>query len=115
MSSQPRPHPGRIDIPTLLIGDLLAREGVYGRTRITRAVAHAQARREQGIATYGTALQSHNGRDAAQDLIDEQCDATHYARQRYEETGARHWWLIYERQLGLWLDTLDLRERWSGA
>jgi hypothetical protein len=39
------------------------------------------ARREVGIARYGTALQAHNGRDALRDLYEELLDAACYIRQ----------------------------------
>lgn len=113
--AQPAPRAGRRDIPALVIRDLLAREGVYGKARVNLAIAHVQARRMQGIATYGTPLQAHNGRNAGRDVLDEQCDAAQYALQKYEETENRRWWAIYERQLALWLDTLAETMREAGG
>jgi hypothetical protein len=43
------------------------------------------ARKQQGIDTYGVALQANNGRDALQDLYEEILDAACYLRQLIEE------------------------------
>jgi hypothetical protein len=48
-------------------------------------VADIEARKQVGIARYGTALQAHNGRDALRDLYEELIDACMYVRQLMEE------------------------------
>lgn len=58
------------------------REGADIQTLVMQDIA---ARREVGIERYGTALQSHNGRDALRDLYDELLDAACYCRQLIEE------------------------------
>jgi hypothetical protein len=47
----------------------------------SQVIADIEARREVGIARYGTALQPHNGRDALRDLYEELLDAVMYVRQ----------------------------------
>ena len=43
------------------------------------------ARKQQGIDTYGVALQANNGRDALWDAYEEVLDLACYLRQRIEE------------------------------
>lgn len=67
----PQPPPIKtdgVDIPSLVIEDI-------------------KARREFGVAKYGTALQAHNGRDALQDAYQEALDLVQYLRQAIEERG----------------------------
>lgn len=47
--------------------------------------ADVMARRDQGIATYGTPLQPFNGRNPLRDLYEELLDAAAYVRQKMEE------------------------------
>lgn len=44
-------------------------------------IADIEARRQVGIARYGTALQPNNGRDALRDLYEELIDAAMYTKQ----------------------------------
>ena len=46
-------------------------------------------RKQLGLDRYGSLLQSHNGRNAKRDLIEECADAAVYARQLLEELGDR--------------------------
>lgn len=46
-------------------------------------------RKQLGIATYGTPLQPHNGRDALQDLYEELLDAACYVKQKLVEQKAQ--------------------------
>jgi hypothetical protein len=48
-------------------------------------IADIVARRQVGIQRYGTALQSHNGRDALQDAYEEALDLACYLRQAIAE------------------------------
>ena len=64
--SQPLPKRGQLDVVPLVLADFRARE-------------------QQGIATYGTTLQTFNGRDALQDLYEELMDACLYIKQVIEE------------------------------
>ena len=63
---QPKPVPNSGDITELVIQDL-------------------RARRELGIAKYGTTLQANNGRNALLDAYQECLDLCQYLRQRLEE------------------------------
>ncbi len=61
-----------------------------GRTAITPLViADLEARRQQGIAKYGTELKSSNGRDALQDAYEESLDQCMYLRQELEQRAER--------------------------
>ena len=64
--SQPLPKRGKLDVVPLVLADFRLRE-------------------QQGIATYGTTLQTFNGRDALQDLYEELMDACLYIKQIIEE------------------------------
>ncbi len=60
-----------------------------GASDITELVIERlKARREQGIATYGTTLQPRNGRDALEDALAEALDLAQYLTQAIEERGA---------------------------
>jgi len=48
-------------------------------------IADLKARRELGIAKYGTTLQAYNGRDALLDAYQEVLDLAQYLRQAIEE------------------------------
>jgi transcriptional regulator with XRE-family HTH domain len=60
------PATGRVNVTPV------AREGFLAMLR---------QRERKGIKTYGTTLQTHNGRDALQDLLEELVDAWRYAQQ----------------------------------
>lgn len=62
MVEQPLPTPGRENVIGHVIADLRERE-------------------KKGIQTYGTTLQTHNGRDALRDLYEELLDACQYLKQ----------------------------------
>lgn len=66
---QPAPQPGRESVTRAVMADLLARE-------------------QQGIAKYGTTLQTYNGRDALVDLYQELLDACQYVKQLLRERDA---------------------------
>lgn len=59
---QEDPKPGRVNISQLVLADV-------------------QARVDIGFERYGTNLMSHNGRDAMQDLYEEELDKIMYLRQ----------------------------------
>lgn len=63
---QPPPKPGRTDVLPLVVADLQARAAV-------------------GLKTYGTPLQTHNGRDALRDAYEEALDLCMYLRQEMEQ------------------------------
>ena len=63
----PISDPGRPDIQSLVVADVLAR-------------------REFGIKKYGTALQANNGRNALWDAYQEALDLVAYLRQMIEES-----------------------------
>lgn len=62
----PTPRDNQTDIQSLVIADIAAR-------------------RDVGIARYGTPLQAFNGRDALRDAYDEALDLACYLRQMLEE------------------------------
>lgn len=64
--SQPMPKPGQQDVTPAL-------------------VALLKERQAQGIATYGTPLQTHNGRDALWDALEEALDLCQYLAQAIME------------------------------
>lgn len=67
--SQPMPTPGQEDVTAALI-------------------AHIERRREQGIRTYGTSLQTFNGRSALVDALEEVLDLAQYLMQEILERQA---------------------------
>jgi len=64
--SQPKPIPGKQDVTPLVIADL-------------------QKRSDVGLETYGTRLQTHNGRDALLDAYEEALDLCCYLKQAITE------------------------------
>jgi hypothetical protein len=52
-------------------------------------IADIQARRDLGIQRYGSALMTHNGRDAVQDALEEAVDLAVYLKQVALETRDR--------------------------
>ncbi len=78
MSDQPLPQSGREPVTPRVIEDL-------------------QARTERGIATYGRPLESHNGRNALQDLYEELLDAAQYCKQKLMEEAIRPTPVEYDR------------------
>lgn len=91
---QPLPTPNdRPDIQSLVIDDI-------------------RARREVGIQRYGTALQSHNGRDGLRDLYEELIDGAMYARQLLEE---RNIFPAVRHLLDLLASQERLLQRWAEA
>lgn len=66
---QPMPHPGRESVFAAVYEDLRERE-------------------QQGIRTYGTTLQTFNGRDALWDAYEEALDLVLYLRQAIMERDA---------------------------
>lgn len=64
--SQPMPQPGEEDVTRAVIDDLRRRE-------------------RKGIETYGTPLQTHNGRDALRDAYEEVLDLAQYLKQAIME------------------------------
>lgn len=73
MSEQPAPRPGRVDV-----------------TPVARIMFEAMLRERdaQGRRTYATSLQTHNGRDAFQDAMEEAVDLWQYlvqARLEYDD------------------------------
>lgn len=70
MDQQPNPNPNsEAHITDLVVGDMLFRKQV-------------------GIKTYGTPLQSFNGRDALQDAYEEVLDLAQYMKQQMLERAA---------------------------
>ncbi len=63
---QPMPQPGQHDVTSALITELLARQ-------------------QKGIVTYGTSLQTFNGRNALRDALDEALDFAQYLKQALME------------------------------
>lgn len=66
MTEQPMPKPGRAGVTDAVIEDLRRRE-------------------QKGIETYGTTLQTHNGRNALQDAYEEVLDLAQYLKQHLME------------------------------
>lgn len=90
---QPLPVPNDGEsMHDLVIRDILSRpvswDLSYGRAaRLRDQVAEdLLARKELGLARYGSLLQANNGRDALRDLYEELQDGAVYARQRLLET-----------------------------
>ena len=63
MTDQPMPTPGRIDVTPVA-------RGAFLQMLLYREI--------KGIETYGTSLQTNNGRDALQDALEEACDLWQY-------------------------------------
>ncbi len=70
LTDQPPPRPGRSDVTPV------------AREMFLTMLAHQEAK---GIATYGTTLQTHNGRDPLLDALAEMVDALQYLVQAYME------------------------------
>jgi hypothetical protein len=112
---QPLPlhRPGTPDIQSLVVLDLRQR---YPGQVTDRIVAMVEARRELGLARYGSALQAFNGRDGGQDLQEELVDAMVYAAQLFTEAqqsgstelGARYF-TMYERLVQMLQELTELR------
>lgn len=66
MTDQPMPTPGRVNVTPV------------ARSLFLELLAQREAK---GIATYGTTLQTHNGRNVYVDLAEELADAWQYAVQ----------------------------------
>lgn len=73
---QTLPTPGKEDVAPFIIEDLRKR-GPLG----LQIIDDLQARTAAGIVTYGTPLQTHNGRNALRDLYEELVDALQYSKQ----------------------------------
>ena len=70
---------------------MIQRNPTPGRENVTPVARELfrqmiDAREQAGIATYGTTLQTHNGRDVFRDLMEEIVDAWQYAVQAQMET-----------------------------
>lgn len=82
--SQPNPIPnGSRSIHDLVIADLSRSDGNPSTRRSMRV--GLEQRKRRGLETYGTVLQTYNGRDATLDLWEELLDAVCYAYQAWAE------------------------------
>jgi hypothetical protein len=82
---EPSPQAGKGDIWKDIIDALPTMSikacGVDGVQKLEKLIALCRARREMGIAKYGTPLQYQNGRNPKKDLMEELLDAVVYAKQ----------------------------------
>lgn len=83
-AATPQPAPVKRDTPGM--HDLVTEELFADRVSTERLVAEDLAARKQfGLAKYGTLLQAFNGRDALMDAYQETLDQVVYLRQVVEE------------------------------
>jgi len=88
---QPDPQPGKEDVLPLILADLeKIKEGANSSSNPSPELLDLMAeefkqRAAQGLAHYGTPLQTHNGRDAWRDAMDEKLDDLAYLRQAITE------------------------------
>jgi hypothetical protein len=81
--AEPPPHAGKIAVWPLVIQDV---EEIYAPSLLRdRFIAEVRSRNVDGIAKYGTPLQTHNGRNPLVDAFQEAMDLTVYLRQAVEE------------------------------
>jgi len=68
--------------------EVIKRVKSYGYILVSAAIVNdLNARIELGVQRYGKKLETHNGRNAKQDLMDELLDSLHYSMQDYMESG----------------------------
>jgi hypothetical protein len=89
--AQPAPVTGKEDVTPGLIA--YVREYTKPGPITHRFIAELEKRNQIGIETYGTPLQTFNGRHALQDALEEALDACQY----------------------LWQDAREKNKRWSAA
>lgn len=88
---QPDPQPGKEDVLPLILADLEKVKADAGeRSNPSRELLDLMAdgfkqRAAEGLAHYGVPLQTHNGRDAWRDAMDEKLDDLFYLRQAITE------------------------------
>lgn len=83
-TDQQLPQPGKELVHQAII-DELPQYGVLDEAEIYAIRQGVQARLDLGVKKYGQALQSHNGRDAAQDAWEEAIDLMVYLYQMHME------------------------------
>lgn len=105
---QPLPTPGAVDVGPLVIRDVQSFEDFRSAEIVTPVVDDFRARIALGIERYGHPLQTHNGRDAAEDAYQELLDAAHYLKQLHLETRNPRAHLAYLSVLGLVFDLKEL-------
>ena len=93
MQPEPIKNDG-VSIHDLVVSDL----GDYPAFQKLRVLI--QERKEVGLQTYGTILQSNNGREAEQDALEEIVDYICYLRQGIEE-GKSYLKVIYQNAIEL--------------
>lgn len=104
---QPLPSAGQIDVGPAVVKDVLPFAGFRSEGIVEAVAEDFRARIALGIERYGHPLQTHNGRDAAEDAYQELLDAAHYLKQLHLETRNPRAWLAYGSVLGL---VFDLKE-----
>lgn len=106
---QALPHAGQRDVGPEVVKDVLGFTD-FQSTALTTAVADDfRARIQLGIERYGRPLQTHNGRDAIEDALQELEDAAHYLKQADLESPNPKVKLAYYSVLGLIFDLKGLK------
>lgn len=100
-------QPGQRPVAELVAADLASSAFTGVRPALIAGMtADLMRRQDVGIATYGTALYPHNGRDAILDAYEEALDLASYLRQAIAEGTQGHLWSLYRKALGIALDLL---------
>lgn len=98
---QQMPHTGQVDVGPLVVKDVLSYADFRDEALVQSVAEDFRARIALGIERYGHPLQTHNGRDAAEDAYQELLDAAHYLKQLHLETKYPKAWLAYGNALAL--------------
>lgn len=85
MVRQHMPHEGKQAVSPIVEHHLLAELHFWGADVRDFLLDRFRQRNEAGLKTYGTPLQTHNGRDALLDALDEGLDMVQYLMQAYLE------------------------------
>ncbi len=83
---QPAPLPGQIKVSELVVRDIVEADDAPLSAAANQVVIDLADREAMGTEKYGTALMTHNGRDALMDAYQEGLDLVMYLRQHHEET-----------------------------
>jgi hypothetical protein len=102
------PQAGAVDVGPLVVKDVLPYGGIHPEAIVLAVAEDFRARIQLGIERYGHPLQTHNGRDAAEDAYQELLDAAHYLKQLHLETRNPRAHMAYLSVLGLVFDLKEL-------
>ncbi len=108
---QSLPYDGQVDVGPEVVADVLRYEGFRDKRIIQQVADDFRARIQLGIERYGHPLQTHNGRDAVRDALDEALDLAHYLKQLEIETHDPKVSIMYACAIGIVFDL----EEWIAA